>query len=896
MTNKSFLDPFDWQKRRRPHITQKAPIIMSWLLPLLLMASSAAFAESVEVRVKATPGGPQIHVDGEPVPPRVFFGSGSSAETVVVDAEWIKQSFEFKPDYLANGRATLHFRFARKTPGQYWIKDLRLTDAASGTDLPLTGSFVSQDAFRKSWNSFPEGAANTIGRAESEDGTLHVTISRPSNGKWPDFHLYSKMQRLQEGRAYRCSFTIKGSTQLVVIPAVYTAADGVFTLIGGQRNTFFEQVALARDAGVRFITFPGNTCWMAPEQPQDWMSIDAMCRKIIAIHPHALLLPRVSAGAPVWWLRCHPEALMVYEGGVTGSVACVSDRTYRAEVSAHLEKLTRHLCETFPENFAGLHPCGQNTGEWFYQDSWLRPLSGYDPATRAAFRTWLKQRKAPGAETADVPSAELRNSHSEGLLHNPSRDRRLIDFRLFQQDEMADHILAMAQACRRGSNGKKLVVFFYGYGFEFPPMISGAATSGHYGVGKILRERNADIDILCGPCSYWDRAWIGTGPIMSVGESINRAGILWLNEDDTRTHLFHKTPRARYGHGATDTLPQTQQVLLRNTAQAALRGNGCWWMDLFGDGWYNDPAIWQPMAQLRKLDSAMARRTQPYTPEIAAIIDEASMCHLTTGSALAVRPLIYEGRTAFGRSGVPYGQYLLQDVLEGRVTPRVQFFLSAWMLTPEQRAILKSQRETGFWRKFGERIGVFSPTRVTRVWCWAPGYLYPDHADVAGIKEVSGFTAKEISLPTAEVKPTSEGRSLGLKEAWGPKVLIQPLFSVEASPDEILAVWSDGSPAVAMRRSDAGTDIFIGVPQLTPELIHVIAKAGSAHCFTDPGPTLWATEHYLSIQAGADGPSPLVINTGRSGTIYDALDGEKVGTGPCLTLPLEPGDVRVLRY
>jgi len=865
------------------------------------LISSVTFATPVEVRVKNTPGGPQIFVDGEPVPPRVFYGSWRGSTPVGIGTEWTNHVFTFTPDYLVNGQALLHFRFTLNKPGQYWIKDVRLTDTASGTDLPVTGSFASTDAFNKEWTVCPSGAANTTGLADIEDGTLHVTVSRPAHGKWVDFHLYSHMQRLQKGRTYRCSFTARGNAQLQLLPAVYTynAANGACTLIGGPCNrndTFFDQVDLARDAGVRFITFPANTCWGPPEKPQDWMPLDAICRKIIAVHPNVLLLPRISAEPPPWWLKRHPEALMVFDGTTTGTVACVSDRTCRTDVSAQLERFTRHLCETFPENFAGVHPCGQNTGEWFYQNSWNKPLSGYDTATRAAFREWLKRRGDPDAETAEVPSVDARRAHPDGFLHNPSRDRRLIDLCLFQQDEMADHILALARACRRGSDGKKLVVIFYGYGFEFPPMYNGAAASGHYGVGKLLREGTADIDILCGPRSYWDRSWIGTGPVMSAAESIKRAGILWLNEDDTRTHLFHKAPRPRFGHGATDTLRQSQQVLLRNTAQAALCGNGCWWMDLFGDGWYNDPALWQPMVQLHAVDTAMAHRAHPFTPEIAAVIDETSMCYLTAESGRAVRPLIYKSRTAFGRSGAPYGQYLLTDIVDEKVAPRIQFFLSAWMLTPEQRKTLATQRETGFWRNVGERIGVLSSIRTTRVWCWAPGYLYPDRADVAGIQELTGFKAKAVSLPTAEVIPTGLGRSLGLKEGWGPKTEIHPLFSVEAAPDEILAVWSDGSPAVAMRRSETGHDVFLGVPQLTPELIHAVAEIGGAHCFTESGPTLWATEHYLSIQAGANGPSPVVINTGRSGAIYDAINGAKVGNGPHLSLLLKPGDVRVLRY
>jgi len=64
---------------------------------------------------------------------------------------------------------------------------------------------------------------------------------------------------------------------------------------------------------------------------------------------------------------------------------------------------------------------------------------------------------------------------------------------------------------------------------------------------------------------------------MSPAESIRNAGILWLNEDDTRTYL--NTRMADHAvYGGVDNLRQTQQVMLRNTAQAALRGFGTWWM------------------------------------------------------------------------------------------------------------------------------------------------------------------------------------------------------------------------------------------------------------------------------------------------------------------------------
>ena len=129
------------------------------------------------------------------------------------------------------------------------------------------------------------------------------------------------------------------------------------------------------------------------------------------------------------------------------------------------------------------------------------------------------------------------------------------------------------------------------------------------------------------------------------------------------------------------------------------------------------------------------------------------MCHLPGGSAAFAAQLIYEGRAALGRSGAPYGQYLFADVIAGKVPARLQIFLSAWALTPGERVDLAAKRNPG----------------TTRVWCYAPGYVYPDRCDVAGIKEITGFEAAVAKVATAEVVPSEAGRKLGLTTGWGPK-------------------------------------------------------------------------------------------------------------------------------
>jgi len=834
------------------------------------LAMITASTLSSEVRVHQTQGGPQILVDGNAIPPRCFFGSRRGGLTAV-SSEWQRISFEFVPGREVDGNGTLHFRFPRQ-PGQFWLRNARVVDSITGTDaLPLK-SFSDPAVFSELWNVWPRGDANTVGTAAIEGKMLHVTLRGPPNGDWPDFHLHTEISlTLAREKRYRCEFEVRAQSATEITPTIHCVDGGVWHLIGSPPGPFQPQVALARDAGIRLLSTSMPACWLPPDEPENWSGIDAVMREIIAVHPDALIIPRVSANSPGWWVEQHPEARMMFEGEKPGRFATVSSREYRRDVAAHFEKLCQHLLRTFPEHFAGIHPAGRNSAEWFYDKSWGPLGSGYEPPTLSAWREWLKRHGEGNAETAEIPTPEERHGGPNGVLRDPASEQRLIQFNRFWQEEMADCVLEVAAACRRGTKGKKLVVIFYGYLFEFHPLRNGAPYSGHYALSKVLQS--PDIDVLCSPISYTDRQWQGTAPCMTVAESVTRSGKLWLNEDDTRTYLAQTT---RYG-GVAD-LAQTRAVMLRNTAQAALRGFGTWWMDLPGRGWFNDARIWEEHTRLGVLDAAMLKRSAPFRPEIAAIIDEDSVCHLSGKSNLTARPLVYEARAALGRCGAPYGQYLLDDVTTGHVPAKLQVFLAAWALSPEQRRELRKTRLPG----------------TTRVWAYAPGFLLPDRASVDSMREVTGFAHRQVSLDTAVSQPTESGRRRGLTEAWGQETPVTPLFTVAPQAgDEIWATYSDASPSVILRRDSAGIDVFVGTPAWTSELVRALADIAGVHLYTRVDASVWAAEGYLSIHAMSD--APLKVNTGQPGPVANALTGTVIGNGPNIQLAVKASDTMILQ-
>ncbi|OGV69480.1 MAG: hypothetical protein A3K19_33115 [Lentisphaerae bacterium RIFOXYB12_FULL_65_16] len=836
----------------------------------LLCGCATPQGMGVDVRVQPTPGGPRIHINGRPDPGRFFFGTRQSG-MLTATPDWTEQSFEFSTGKDIQGTGTLHFRFAH-APAEYRIRDVRILDAATGATALPAGSFASDDAFRSTWDVWPPAEKNTVGTVVVEDGALHVTVRTPPGGQWPDFHLHSKqILSFAKEKVYRCQFSVQATPASTLRPTLYSVEGGVWNQIGGPPGTFLHQVALARDAGVRFISTGASSCWTPPEQTPNWEPIDSVMRDIIRVHPTALIVPRVDANAPGWWLERHPETRMTFEKGTKGKYSTVSSRECRHDAAAHLEKLCRHLCEAFPVNFAGIHPAGQNSAEWFYDDSWGPVMSGYEPPTEAAWRQYLQALGQPDAANAKVPDAARRHAAPNGFLRDPATEKDLILFNRFWQKEMADTVLELAAAVRRGTGGKKLVLFFYGYVFEFPPLHNGAPYAGHYALWQVLPS--SDIDILCSPISYFDRQWTGTAPCMTAAESVMLHGKLWLNEDDTRTYLS-----GTKDYGGVDDLQQSLDVLRRNNAQAAIRGFATWWMDLPGEGWFDDARLWAEHSRLTPLDDALLRRGAPFEPDIAAILDEDSVCHLTGGSSTMARPLIYDARAALGRCGAPYGQYLLDDVLAGKVQSKLQIHLSTWALNSTTRDALAQARQPG----------------TVRVWCYAPGYLTATQATAGAMAQVTGFVHRAVDLASPKSTPTDRGKTLGLTEPWGQDKQIRPLFTVSPTEgDDVLATYSDGTPSLVVRKTPQGTDVFLGTPAFTSQLVRVLAKLAGVHLYTDTDAAVWAGNGYLSVHAVQDGP--LKIDTGTPANVTDAVDGTTLGNGPVLVLPVRKGETRVLR-
>ncbi len=812
---------------------------------------SGGLASAIEkVQIDSSSGAPRIVVDGKPVRARMFWGvPGARPLRVGPSAQTI--TFDFSPVEDEPGHASMHFRFGQ-TPGEIFIDDIRVTDLDANADVIPPLHFVHPGDFDGEWNVWPPASQNTVGTVKVEQSGknasglgLHVSIKSPADGQWPDFHInHHSDLSLRKDHHYHVSFVARAEPPRALTVAFYGPT---FQRLGGPGDVFERQIRLAAAADVPFVSFPMEVPWPKPGEQPDFSPADAMCRHVLSANPAALLVPRIDVNAPAWWMEAHPDELMAWDDGPHPERrASPASGIYRREAAEKLSALVMHLESTLGAHIAGYHPTGQNTGEWFYQDAWEKGLNGYGASDRDGFRAWLKSRYGTDAalraawrddtvslESATVPPPAARRASPAGPLRDPVTERPLIDFAEFQQRSMADCVCDVAAAVRRATGGRKLIFFFYGYEFEFGVLANNAGTSGHYDLRHLLDC--PDIDVICSPISYFDRGLGQGAPAMSPAESVAVAGKMWLDEDDTHTYLASGNFPGIADH--VDSAEKTEQELLRNTGQCAIRNFGTWWMDLGSSGWFDDPALWEQMKKLNRLDSALLAHPSPFRPEVAAVIDERSVMRAGQGSVSITGPCVSEARRALGQMGAPYGQYLLDDVTAGRVHPKMYVFLSAWRLDAEQRRQL------------------LAVTRgATRVWCYAPGWQEEHTTSIDAMRELTGFQLKRVSGIEVHAEPTGAGKLAGLGQALGEHRVVQPLFAVsDASPDESLAHYSDGSCAIAMRKSGSGIDLFVGPPGLSSDLLRIAAREAGVHLFTQTDCNVYANGPFIVVHPASDG-------------------------------------------
>lgn len=671
-------------------------------------------------------------------------------------------------------------------------------------------------------------------------------------------------------------------------------------------------VKMACDAGVSICQIVDyNLVWDGmPESA--FAEFDAVMDRLLAVDPRVKVIPRIKLDDRMPpCLKKHPECLMRLEDGKTVSgydprtlIGSIASPLYREEIRKALRRTIRHLEKKYGDRMAGYHPSYGQGSEWqYWKFAQANSFNGYDPSTLAAFQTWLKKKYGTdeklarawrkGAvtfKTVKVPSSAERRGKPGAMFHDPATAQNVIDFNLFQNDLMADALLESARVIREECGKKRLSCFYYGYTFECSVVWnSGPAETGHFALRKVLDS--PDVDVLIGPFSYAipSRALSGGAATHTASESVTAAGKVWLNEDDNGTHLavpdYLKTgQRPDSTTHSLRTLGETLKIYRRDLAVNYLRNHAGWWMDLWGKGWQNEPRLWKEMERFLPLEQKLFAAPQPFEPEIGLFIDEESILYLTSSRNhfWQTRFACHMIRNMASLSSVPCGQYLLSDVLRGKAArTKLDIYCNPAALTEKERRILRER----------------SAKRAS-IWLWAPGYIDKEKQQFSleTMKELTGFTFKEMKTSYLTVRATGEGMMLGMPFEFGSYTTTRPNFAIAKAEkgDIVLGHFMDGSIAILYRpaRNGRAPSLFCGGQTIPPALIRFMAKQAKAHVWSEDDLHVVAQRDTAAVTAPRNGA--YAITTPWQGKIRDMLTGKIVGDKGRVLCEMKLGDTMIL--
>ncbi|MDO5567207.1 MAG: beta-galactosidase, partial [Planctomycetia bacterium] len=618
-------------------------------------------------------------------------GAGEYFPKVTLGQKPREYSIIFTTNRKADHTGMVRF-LTDNVPGDIVLDNIRVEEVETGQAVFPVSDFEDSVPIEKFWRCFPKGKEPKVTAAIKpgcgKDHSTGLILSFPVGFEKATYTLQLcslKNLIFETNTKYKVSFWARASTKRTLIVSFVHRTETETITIGStddQEGVFEEQIRLAAAAGANFVTFPLGLPWPKPGEAPFWQGIDITCQRILKINPNAILIPRIRLDPPVWWLAQHPdeEFRPCVASDDSIRVAAVGSKLWRKEAEIRLRELVKYMEKKFGKHVAGYHLCAQNSCEWFYPHTSKKGnISDNSPANIAAWQQWLQRRygtieKLRNAWKSDVSSFETAAlpdyAYRMHLLDSKpfldpvqnGNERMVIDYQRYQQEVMTEAIVLFAKSVKNETAGKKLVVIFYGYNFSGGGL-NGPSAMGHRDMRTLLDCPY--VDILCAPVTYgYCRALGGGAYPVAATESISLAGKMWWNEDDTRTHLS-RLPKGALGEtGKAESQEDSLNLLTRNLGQEYLRNLGTWWMDLGMSGWFNDPALWARMKQMQPMGEYFAQNAVPWKGEIALLTDDQSAAYVP--NPLVAANLVWR-LLAWCRNGVPFGQYMFDDFLAGKV-------------------------------------------------------------------------------------------------------------------------------------------------------------------------------------------------------------------------------------
>ena len=635
-------------------------------------------------------------------------------------------------------------------------------------------------------------------------------------------------------------------------------------------------LANAADTGIHIYAFDvGRLEWAGPEEGRsghfDFSSVEARYKQVLDADPEARFHLRIylemHEGFRKWWHNLYPDEVEVCSDGSTYRQSFAS-KVWRDQAKDFLRAYIHHIQKIgLADRIVSYQVGAGHTGEWVKGKISMYHLTGdYSKPMVRHFRSWLKGRYKGNLrffreawndtkvtfETAEIPSGAEQFQTKHFTFRDPSQEQNVIDYYRCLADLCSDLVIDFCRTVKQATNRRSLAGAFYGYlmelawnaGFFSEGPDSEYSTyqrSGHLGLKKVLDS--PDVDFLVSPYSYGFRGIGGESCSMLPTESLRLHDILYLFEDDTRTHTDDHP-----AYGRAKNLEETRAILRRNLAYVLTHGQGMWWLVNKGAVLTDaEPGFTPMLKRFQEIGEFALQTDRTPSAEVAVLLDDESFFYQTVKNDLDF-PLIFKQRlTGLARMGAPYDVYLLDDFLEGGLRPyKLYIFLNAFRLDDSRRKALKKEL-----RREGRMA----------VWIYGPGYIkdipgIENMADITGIQ----FAKNEHPWPSYLYFSQFEHpitAHITQDLIWGTDSRLGPQFYIDDPGAEILGqvVFAQGTckPGFGIKTFPEWTSIYCAVPDIPSSVLREIARFAKVHLFNEKGDVLYATADLIGVHTLSGG-------------------------------------------
>ncbi|MBQ9500540.1 MAG: hypothetical protein IJU70_00140 [Lentisphaeria bacterium] len=378
-----------------------------------------------------------------------------------------------------------------------------------------------------------------------------------------------------------------------------------------------------RDAGIHQYWISSGKFGRAQDGKYDWSHLDALCRKVIACDPEALLLVEIPVGTSIYenramekWNEEHPGELVADESGNTKlfifqdkrriSAASFASKLWQEEAKRIMRSAVEHVKKSpYAGHVIGFFPMAGLGHEWQYYGAHNRLFVDYSRPFREGFAAYRVRRRGEKCDTA-MPDKVEREA--------PEPSEKVRDMRDYFSELVSGILLDLAREVKLASGGRSLFGTYYGY-----PLYIARPDWNETG-GFMLKRllESPDVDLLVSIFRYDNRQVGRESGTMTVPGSFRLRGKAAVLQADHRTHLA-----VRNVFGEPADVNGSIEVVKREIAWCAVLGAG-FEFGYFNHGWIaGDPRLIQVVSAGEKLMRQLSVMP-PSSPvkKVALVFDE----------------------------------------------------------------------------------------------------------------------------------------------------------------------------------------------------------------------------------------------------------------------------------